>query len=141
MLEDVVAEADDELLAGGEVARHADDLRDAARLDLHLVGEVEVEEQLVAAARAHVAVAEQVDELARVLLAGDEQHLAHAGALQELQRVIDHRPAADRQQVLVRDARQLLEARRVAAGGRSGPSCGRCYSGLGVVAAGCGEPE
>ena len=48
VLEDVVAEADDELLAAGEVARHADDLRDPAGLDLHLVGEVEVEEQLVA---------------------------------------------------------------------------------------------
>ena len=62
-----------------------------------------------------MAVAEQVDELARVLLPGDEQHLADAGALQQLQRVVDHRPAADRQQVLVRDARQLLEPRRGAA--------------------------
>ena len=59
-----------------------------------------------------MAVAEQVDEVARVLLAGDEQHLAHADPLQQLQRVVDHRPAADRQQVLVRDARQLLEPRR-----------------------------
>ena len=100
-----------------EVARHADDLRDPARLDLHLVGEVEVEELLVADARAHVAVPEQVDELARVLLPGDEQHLAHTRPLQQLQRVVDHRPAADRQQMLVRDARQLLEARRGAAGG------------------------
>src|SRR5581483_11931813 len=55
--------------------------------------------------------------LARVLLAGDEQHLADADALEQLQRVVDHRPATDRQQVLVRDAGQLLEARRVAAGG------------------------
>ena len=99
------------------VARHADDLRDAARLDLHLVREVEVEERLVARTRAHVAVAEQVDELPRVLLPGDEQHLLHARALQQLQRVVDHRPAPDRQQVLVRDARQLLETRRGPAGG------------------------
>ena len=48
VLEDVVAEADDELVAGGEVARHADHLRDPAGLDLHLVGQVEVEERLVA---------------------------------------------------------------------------------------------
>ena len=41
----------------------------------------------------------------------------HAGALQQLQRVVDHRPAPDGEQVLVRDARQLLEARRGAAGG------------------------
>ena len=44
------------------------------------------------------------------------QHLAHAHSLQELERVIDHRPLTDRQQVLVGDARQLGEARRVAAG-------------------------
>ena len=116
MLEDVVAEADDELLAAREVARHADDLRDPAGLDLHLVRQVEVEERLVARARANVPVAEQVDELSRVLLARDEQHLADAEPLQELQRVVDHRPAADRQQVLVRDARQLLEPGRGAAG-------------------------
>ena len=52
VLEDVVAEADDELLAAREVARHPDDLRDPAGLDLHLVGQVEVEQQLVAAPRA-----------------------------------------------------------------------------------------
>src|SRR5207249_8613264 len=50
-LEDVVAKADDKLLTGREVARHADDLRDPAGLDLHLVGEVEVEEELVPGAR------------------------------------------------------------------------------------------
>ncbi len=117
VLEDVVAEAHDELVARRELARHADDLRDAAGLGLHLVGEVEVEEHLVALARLDVPVAEQVDELARVLLAGDDQDLAHADALEQLQRVIDHRPAADGQQVLVRHARQLGEPRRVPTGG------------------------
>ena len=39
----------------------------------------------------------------------------HADPLQQLQRVIDHRPAAYRQQVLVRHARQLLEPGRRAA--------------------------
>src|SRR5581483_7465316 len=95
---------------------HADDLRDAAGLGLHLVGEVDVEEDIVAAARRHVAAAEQVDELARVLLARHDQDLLHADALQQLQGVVDHRPAADRQQVLVRDARELGEPRRVATG-------------------------
>ena len=52
-----------------ELACHADDLRDPAGLDLHLVGEVEVEEQLVARRATDVAVAEQVDELPGVLLA------------------------------------------------------------------------
>ena len=51
-----------------------------------------------------------------------QANLAHSRrgvirALQQLQRVVDHRPVADRQEVLVRDARQLFEARRVAAGG------------------------
>src|SRR5581483_11231242 len=117
VLEDVVAQADDERLAAGEAPRHPDDLGDAARLDLHLVRQVEVEEELAAVARHHVAVAEQVDELPGVLLARHDQHLAHADALQELERVVDHRPAADRQQVLVRDARQLLEPGRGAACG------------------------
>ena len=49
-------------------------------------------------------------------LPGDEQHLADTRQLQELQRVVDHRPAPDREQVLVRDARQLAQARRLAAG-------------------------
>ncbi len=119
----------------GEVARHPDDLGDPAGLDLHLVGEIEVEERLVGRAGPDAPVAEQVDEVARVLLAGHEQHLADPEPLQELERVVDHRPAADRQQVLVRDARQLLETRRLAAGAdqtlhdgdRHTPA--RCYSG------------
>ena len=39
-----------------------------------------------------------------------------ADPLEELQRVVDHRPAADREQVLVRDAGQLGEPRRRSAG-------------------------
>ena len=96
-----------------EVLGHPDDLRDAAGLRLHLVGEVELEQRRVAAARGQVAVAEEVDHLARVPLAGDDEHLADAGELEQLQRVVDHRPAADRQQVLVRDTRQLAEPRRL----------------------------
>ena len=112
VLEDVVAEADDQLLAAREVAGHPDHLRDPARLDLHLVAQVEIEEQLVAGARPQPPVAEQVDEVARVLPAGHEQHLVDTGPLEQLERVVDHRPAADGQQVLVGDARQLLEPRR-----------------------------
>src|SRR5207248_10543953 len=66
--------------------------------------------------RVDAAVAEQVDEAAGMLLAGDEQHLADADPLQELKRVVDHRPAPDREQVLVRDARQLGEPGRAPAG-------------------------
>src|SRR5262249_14501492 len=53
--------------------------------------------------------------LTRVLLAGDDQHLADARKLKQLQRVVHHRPPADRQQVLVRDAGQLAQPRGLTA--------------------------
>ena len=114
-LEEVVPEAHDELPGPGEALGHPDDLRDPARLGLHLVREVELEERLLRPARRHAAVAEQVDQLARVPLPRHDQHVLDARQLQELERVVDHRPAADREQVLVRDARQLTEPRRLAA--------------------------
>ena len=40
-------------------------------------------------------VSEQVDHLAGVVLAGDDEHLAYARELEQLERVVDHRPAAD----------------------------------------------
>ena len=112
ILEDVVAENDDELLAGREVLRHADDLRDPAGTRLHLVREVEIEERCIAVADGEVAVAELVDHLPGVPLAGHDEDLPDPGKLQELERVVDHRPTPGGQQVLVRDARQLAEPRR-----------------------------
>jgi hypothetical protein len=50
-----------------------------------------------------------------VLLAGDEHDLADPRELQQLERIVDHRPAPDGEQVLVGDARQLRETRRGAA--------------------------
>ena len=97
-------------------SRHPHDLRDASRLGLHLVGEIELEDRIAAAARCESPVPEQVDHLARMALPGDEEDVADPGQLQQLERVVDHRPAPDRQQVLVRDARQLAQARRLAAG-------------------------
>src|SRR5581483_3593297 len=82
---------------------------------LHLVGEIEVEERCIRASLLEPAVAEVVDHLPRVALPGHDQHVADAGELEQLERVVDHRPASDRQQVLVRDARQLAEARGLAA--------------------------
>ena len=61
-------------------------------------------------------VSEQIDQLAGMALPGDDHHLVHARQLQQLQRVVDHRPAADRQQMLVDDARQLAQPRGLAAG-------------------------
>ena len=130
VLEDVVAEDDDERLAGGEVARHADDLRDPAGLRLHLVGQVELEQRLGAVAARDVPVAEQVDHLARVLLAGDDEHFADAGELEQLERVVDHRPAADRAAGACwrrASARRGASPRRRR---RGGPSRGGCYWGL-----------
>jgi len=61
-----------------------DHLGDPARLRLHLVREIEVEQRAVGAPLAHPAVAEEVDQLPRMALAGDDQHLADPGELQEL---------------------------------------------------------
>ena len=117
VLEDVVAEADDQIVGTGEALGHADDLRDPAGLDLHLVGEIRARTAASTAPRSlHPPVSEQVDQLAGMALAGDDHHLADACELQQLQRVVDHRPAADRQQMLVDDARQLAQPRRLAAG-------------------------
>src|SRR3954471_19339238 len=44
VLEDVVAEADDQFVAGGEALGHRHHRGDAAGLPLHLVGEVQVEQ-------------------------------------------------------------------------------------------------
>src|SRR6202049_737280 len=61
-------------------------------------------------------IAEQAKELARVVAPGDEHHLRHAALDECLDRVADHRPVIDRQEVLVRDSGE-----RVAAGGGSAP--------------------
>ena len=80
VLEDVVAEHDHERLAAGELARHAHHPRDASGLRLHLVGEIHVQQHAVGAAPGEPPVAEQVDHLAGVMLAGDDEHLADARA-------------------------------------------------------------
>ena len=114
-LEDVVAEHDDERRAGREVARHADDLGDPAGLRLHLVREIDFEDRVAAAPRREPSVAEEIDHLPGVPLARDEEDVPDAGELEQLERVVDHRPAPDREQVLVGYARELAEARRLAA--------------------------
>jgi hypothetical protein len=115
-LEDVVSQYDYELSPGGEVARHSDDLSDPAGLHLHLVGEIQVEQRRVAAALGEFAVPEQIDHLAGVRLARHDQHFTQSCELEKLERVIDHRPASQREQVLIRDPRQFAESHRLAAG-------------------------
>jgi hypothetical protein len=56
-----------------------------------------------------VTVAEEAEELAGVRPSGDEHRLGHAGPDERLDRVRDHRPVVDRQQVLVGDAGQRIE--------------------------------
>src|SRR5205085_11323180 len=70
---------------------------------------IEIEQELAAAAFLDAAVPEQVDELTRMLLPGHEQHLADSEPLEQLEGVVDHRPASNRQQTLVCDACELGE--------------------------------
>ena len=95
-------------LALDEMLREAERLGDPARLLL-----VGVEEPVTAA---RLAVPEQAQELARMRPTGDDHDLDDARADERLDRPLDHRSIEDRQQVLVRDARQRVETRPRAAG-------------------------
>ena len=94
-------------IVGDEVPREADRMGDAQRATLVAVGQVEAE---------LVTIGQQLHDVADAAAAKDDHHLADAHLAQRLDRVIDHRPVVDRQQVLVRDTRQRSEARAVAAG-------------------------
>ena len=61
-------------------------------------------------------VAEQPQEITGVVSAGDDQDLLDPGVDERPQRVKDHRPVVDRQQMLVGDPRQRIESRAEAAG-------------------------
>ena len=95
--EDVVREQHDHALAADESLRQAQRLGDAARPIL-----VRVQEALDAEL---LAVAEQAQELAGVGSPRDQHHLRDAALHERLDRVVDHGPVVDRQQVLVRDPR------------------------------------
>ena len=77
------------------------------RAALVAVGQVEAEV---------LPVAQQLDDVADALAADDDHHLADAHRGQRLDRVVDHRPVVDRQQVLVGDDRQREQPRGGAAG-------------------------
>src|ERR1700680_560376 len=55
-------------------------------------------------------IAEQAKELARVAASGVEPHSRHAALDECLDRVADHRPVIDRQEVLIRDSGERMEA-------------------------------
>ena len=61
-------------------------------------------------------VGEQLDDIADALPADDDHDLADAHARQRLERVVDHRPVIDRQEVLVGDDGQGKEPGRRSAG-------------------------
>ena len=107
-LDDVVGQHDQHRPALGEVRGQPERLGDAARLLLVRVG------QLVDAVLAPVA--EQAQELAGVGPAGDEHDLVDAARHHGLDRPGDHRAVVDRQQVLVRDPGQGVQARARPAG-------------------------
>jgi hypothetical protein len=101
LLEDVVAENDAERLAVGEVLGQGERVRDPALALLVRVVDV-VEAELAP-------VAQQPEEVARVVPAGDDEDVADAGVDQRLDRVVDHRPVVHREQVLVGDAGERRE--------------------------------
>ena len=105
--EDVVAEHDAEAVVADEVAGEPDGVRDAQRAALVAVREVEPEVP---------AVAQQLDDVADALAADDDHHLADAHARQRVERVVDHRPVVDRQQVLVGHDRERKQPGRRPAG-------------------------
>src|SRR5207244_8682424 len=95
--QDVVAEHAAERFGTDEVAGEPDRVRDAQRSALVAVREVEPE---------MVAVPEELDDVADALAADDDHDLADAHAGERLDRVVDHRPVVDGQEVLVRDDRE-----------------------------------
>ena len=105
--QDVVAEHAAERVVADEVAGEADGVGDAERARLVAIGQVEPERG---------AVGEQLDDVADALAADDDHDLADAHPGQRLDRVVDHRPVVDRQQMLVGDDRQRVEPRRGPAG-------------------------
>src|SRR5262245_10083241 len=94
-LDDVVAQHHDDAVALGERSRQRQSVGDPALAFLVRIGDF-VEPVLPA-------VAEEPEELAGVIAAGDDEDVAQAGVREGLQRIVDHRPVVDRQQVLVGD--------------------------------------
>ena len=117
--EDVVGEHHDDGLAADEALRQPERLRDPALLLL-----VGVEEPVDAV---RVTVAEQAEELPRVRSAGDEHELRDARVHERLDGVRHHRPVVEREQVLVRDPRQRIEPRALAARQNHALHAGGCY--------------
>ena len=100
--EDVVTEQNHRAVASHELFGKAERFGDAPRLVLVRV-EKPVDAKLLP-------VAEQAQELSCVRAPRDQHHLGYAGHHERFDRVADHRPVVDRQQVLVGDPCKRVEA-------------------------------
>jgi hypothetical protein len=100
-LEDVVREQDAAAVAADEALSQPERLRNAARPLL-----VCVEEPLNPVL---LSIAQQSKELPRVGAAGDQHQFREPGLHERLNGIRDHRAVVQRQQVLVRDARERGE--------------------------------
>ena len=108
LFDDVVTEHDTDLVAVREVLGKQQRVGDTALTFLIRVLEV---------AEAQVfAVAQELEEVARMLATCHDHDLANARVHEALDRVIDHRPVVDREQVLVRDERERPQTRTEPAG-------------------------
>ena len=104
--EDVVAQDDAERVVADEVAGEPDRVRDAEGAALVAIRQLEAEVP---------AVAQQLDDVTDALAADDDHDLADPHARERVERVVDHRPVVDRQQVLVGDEREREQPARRAA--------------------------
>ncbi len=108
LLEDVVSQHHEDAVAAREPLSQAERVGDSALALL-----IRIREPVDSVC---VAVAEQPEELPGVRAPRHEHELADPGRDDRLDRIRDHRPVVDRQQVLVRDPRQRMEAAPCAAG-------------------------
>jgi hypothetical protein len=118
-LEDVVREHDEDAIAAREPLRQPQRVGDAAFALLIGIGEP--------VDPVRMPIAEQPEELAGVRASRDQHQLTDARQDDRLDRVRDHRTVVDRQQVLVRDPRQRMEAATGAAGEYDALHVRGCY--------------
>src|SRR5207302_7542266 len=101
-LEDVVAEEYAHVVPADEVPCQGERVGDARRTLLERVIEMPQPEG--------AAVAQEGEELTRMIAAGDDQDPIDPSLDEQLDRVVDHRLVVHRQKVLVRDACQRIAA-------------------------------
>src|SRR5207237_5421802 len=109
---DVVREHHGGPIVAHELAREAERLRDATRTLLLRVENI---------------VAEVAPEIVDVIASRHEDQVAHPSVDESVDRPFNHRPIADREQMLVRDSRERVETRSGPAGQDDTLHPARCY--------------